>query len=105
MARSHLIASVTAVAFIAELNVASAGHELEGRDIQTGQALYAEHCAACHGVELEGQANWQQPNPDGTMPAPPHDETGHTWHHDNMLLFNYTKLGGEGTLLLAAPGL
>lgn len=28
------------------------------------------------------------------MPAPPHDETGHTWHHDNRLLFNYTKLGG-----------
>lgn len=28
------------------------------------------------------------------MPAPPHDETGHTWHHDNELLFEYTKLGG-----------
>ena len=30
------------------------------------------------------------------LPAPPHDATGHTWHHDNRLLFDYTKLGGEG---------
>ncbi len=27
------------------------------------------------------------------MPAPPHDETGHTWHHSNELLFNLNKYG------------
>ena len=32
------------------------------------------------------------------MPAPPHDETGHTWHHDNSLLFRYTELGGQAAL-------
>lgn len=82
---------------------ASAGHELEGRDIANGQSLYATHCAACHGADLEGQPQWQTPNADGTLPAPPHDETGHTWHHDNQLLFTYTKLGGQGTL--AARGI
>lgn len=63
-----------------------------------GEALYAEHCAACHGAELEGQTEWRTPNEDGTMPAPPHDRTGHTWHHGDAFLFDYTKLGGQETL-------
>ncbi len=71
-----------------------AGHELEDRDIAAGEALYSEHCAACHGANLEGQPNWRTRNADGSLPAPPHDETGHTWHHDNVLLFDYTRLGG-----------
>ena len=25
------------------------------------------------------------------MPAPPHDESGHTWHHADIVLFNITK--------------
>lgn len=80
--------------------MAVADHELQDRDIVQGKALYAEQCAACHGANLEGQPNWQSPNEDGILPAPPHDETGHTWHHDNALLFSYTKLGGEGLLKL-----
>ena len=36
-------------------------------------------------------------------PAPPHDETGHTWHHGDGLLFTYTKYGGKATF--AARGL
>ena len=27
------------------------------------------------------------------MPAPPHDETGHTWHHSDDILFGITKIG------------
>ena len=27
------------------------------------------------------------------LPAPPHDETGHTWHHDSTTLFGLTKYG------------
>ena len=27
------------------------------------------------------------------LPAPPHDETGHTWHHADDLLFEITKFG------------
>lgn len=76
----------------------SAAHELDGRDLAAGESLYAENCAACHGADLQGQPNWQTQNADGTVPAPPHDETGHTWHHDNELLFSYTALGGEAAL-------
>lgn len=75
-----------------------ASHELDGRNLGNGRALYAEHCASCHGAGLEGQPDWRAENDDGTLPAPPHDETGHTWHHDNGLLHAYTRLGGQVAL-------
>ena len=84
-------------------SIASANHELEDRNLSAGQILYTNNCASCHGAKLEGQPNWQSPNSDGILPAPPHDATGHTWHHDNALLFEYTKLGGKGAL--AARGI
>nr|WP_247716866.1 cytochrome c [Gymnodinialimonas ceratoperidinii] len=77
---------------------AFADHELEDRDIENGRALYATQCAACHGAELQGQPDWQTPGSDGVLPAPPHDRTGHTWHHDNQLLFDYVNLGGAAAL-------
>ena len=67
-------------------------------DFALGAALYAEHCASCHGKNLEGAPDWRRAGADGRYPAPPHDETGHTWHHGDRLLFDYTKLGGEATL-------
>ncbi|MEM8741111.1 MAG: cytochrome c [Pseudomonadota bacterium] len=77
---------------------AFADHELDNRDIDAGATLYGEYCASCHGVDLEGEPNWRVPKDDGTLPAPPHDESGHTWHHDNRLLFDYTRLGGQAAL-------
>lgn len=74
---------------------AFAGSVWDSRDISEGQGLYAEQCATCHGDNLEGQPNWRSPDDTGVLPAPPHDETGHTWHHDSQLLFGYTKLGGQ----------
>lgn len=62
-------------------------------ELQLGQHIYEANCAACHGVNLQGQPNWQSPGADGLMPAPPHDETGHTWHHPTDLLFAITKFG------------
>ena len=46
--------------------------------LDLGRVVYAENCASCHGVALEGQANWQQRDADGYLPASTHDETGHT---------------------------
>lgn len=63
-----------------------------------GSELYAKHCASCHGARLEGEPDWKSPNSDGTRPAPPHDNSGHTWHHGDKLLFDYTKLGGAEAL-------
>ena len=58
-----------------------------------GLVLYQQQCASCHGVNLEGQPNWRRRNPDGSLRAPPHDETGHTWHHPDDQLFAMTKFG------------
>ena len=63
--------------------------------VARGSAVYAESCASCHGTSLEGQPNWRQRKADGTLPAPPHDETGHTWHHSDVQLFEVTKWGTE----------
>ncbi|MBT3992062.1 MAG: c-type cytochrome [Rhodospirillaceae bacterium] len=63
--------------------------------VAMGQKIYAENCASCHGVKLEGQKNWRRQLPGGGLPAPPHDQSGHTWHHPDKLLFNYTKQGGQ----------
>jgi len=80
---------------------ALADHAFDGTDLAQGALLYQEHCAACHGADLEGQPDWQSPGPDGVYPAPPHDETGHTWHHSTAMLFEYTKLGGAEALARA----
>jgi mono/diheme cytochrome c family protein len=77
------------LAVLAPCSVAAGGH---------GAAVYAEHCAACHGARLEGQPEWQTPKPDGSFPAPPHDETGHTWHHGDRLLADYIARGGAAVL-------
>ena len=61
--------------------------------IETGRALYAAHCASCHGTQLEGQPDWRTPLPSGRLPAPPHDANGHTWHHSDDLLFRIVKEG------------
>ena len=60
-----------------------------------GQEVYAEACASCHGVNLEGQPNWRTRLESGRLPAPPHDATGHTWHHPDEMLFSMTKFGPQ----------
>ena len=60
-----------------------------------GEALYVQHCAACHGVQGEGQPNWRLPDANGVYPAPPHDSTGHTWHHPDDLLLQIIAQGGS----------
>ena len=79
-------------------NEAEANFALKHKDaavVSLGKQVYAQNCASCHGVTLEGQANWQQRDADGYLPAPPHDETGHTWHHPDSYLFLLTKYGIE----------
>ena len=63
--------------------------------VATGQQVYVSFCAGCHGTNLEGQPDWQKRLPMGNFPAPPHDETGHTWHHPDQWLFDIVKDGGQ----------
>jgi mono/diheme cytochrome c family protein len=61
--------------------------------VARGERVYAQQCAACHGAKLEGQPEWRRRLPNDRLPAPPHDETGHTWHHPDGMLFAITKNG------------
>ena len=58
-----------------------------------GRQVYGTQCASCHGATLQGQPDWRQRLPSGRLPAPPHDETGHTWHHPDTMLCEMTKYG------------
>ena len=62
-------------------------------DLALGGKLYAQQCASCHGANLEGQPDWRKRLPNGRFPAPPHDASGHTWHHPDEVLFAITKHG------------
>lgn len=71
-------------------------YRLEDHDpaiVASGERVYMSQCAACHGIRLEGQPNWRTRDASGRLPAPPHDSSGHTWHHDDRTLFWIVKLG------------
>ena len=103
------IVSLAAVAVIAAayLGVLRSSPEIthadatDGTLVALGQTVYKAQGASCHGGELQGQPNWRSRLPDGRLPAPPHDESGHTWHHPDQQLFDTTKFGGAKN---APPG-
>ena len=75
--------------------------ELKPRDttfVSKGKSVYRSHCAACHGFTLKGQRNWRKRNADGRLPAPPHEASGHTWHHTGQQLFDLTKFGPKALI-------
>ena len=59
---------------------------LAAREVARGRAIYLQHCATCHGADAQGAPDWQQPDARGDLPAPPHDDTGHTWRHSDAQL-------------------
>lgn len=65
------------------------------RIVDVGKRIYSAECASCHGANLEGQPNWRARLPNGKLPAPPHDVSGHTWHHPDSVLFKITKAGPD----------
>lgn len=95
----------TSMTFAIALFVAgcsAGGPAAEPQVLESGQALYIQHCAACHGANLEGQPDWQFPNADGVLPAPPHNREGHTSHHPDAQLLQIIAEGGT-TLNSAMP--
>ena len=68
---------------------------LNREKVTQGEVLYAQYCASCHGVDLKGSPMWKELSPDGSLPPPPHDSTGHTWHHTDELLISIIQNGGD----------
>lgn len=73
----------------------------DSAQVESGRRIYDAHCAACHGLRLEGQPDWQTRLPNGRLPAPPHDRSGHTWHHADEALFRMIR---DGVQAVAPPG-
>ena len=68
---------------------------LDPQQVAQGRGLYNQYCAACHGISGEGQPDWKIPNEDGSFNPPPHDISGHTWHHDDKLLLEIVTQGSD----------
>ncbi len=87
-----VLVAVGAVWYLKSMSPTSANTENPAQ-VAAGKGVYRDNCAVCHGANLEGQPNWRERKPDDRLPAPPHDETGHTWHHPDEHLFRITKFG------------
>ena len=61
--------------------------------LMEGERIYQTECAVCHGGKLQGQPDWRTRRADGKLPAPPHDASGHTWHHPMEQLIAMVKFG------------
>ena len=71
---------------------------LDPDSVASGKHLYNQYCASCHGANLAGVPNWKVSQPDGSLLPPPHDSSGHTWHHPDPILIEITTNGGDPTL-------
>ncbi len=59
--------------------------------VKAGEVTYGQYCASCHRADLSGDPEWKTRNADGSLRPPPHDNTGHTWHHSDTLLLSLTR--------------
>ena len=66
---------------------------LDPGEVALGRQVYLQNCAACHGVNAQGAPNWTERDARGNLPAPPHDDSGHTWRHGDMELAGIIRNG------------
>ncbi len=95
VAWAALLVLLAGVALTAACSSSPGPDETATAEAHPGRAAFASTCAACHGAGGEGQPDWHVRNPDGTLPAPPLNGTGHTWHHADGLLYRVVSLGGQ----------
>ena len=71
--------------------------------VTNGKVVYVQSCASCHGANAQGAPGWATPGPDGLHPAPAHDDSGHTWHHSDRVLYETVRDGMGDPLNSAVP--
>lgn len=91
-----LMASLAAACAPTDPGSTVKGERFTTEQIAQGRIYYEQTCAACHGIDGQGQFPDAPLEPDATgrLGAPPHNETGHTWHHTDELLLRYITEGG-----------
>jgi mono/diheme cytochrome c family protein len=93
MKRNRFSATLIAAAGLAGLVACGERSDASPFALMEGENIYKAECASCHGAKLEGQPDWRTRRPDGKLPAPPHDASGHTWHHPKEKLAAIIKYG------------
>ena len=93
--RTPVVLNGTAVPPVPALNPAR---------VAKGAAVYGQYCASCHGANLEGVPDWRTSLDDGSFPPPPHDSSGHTWHHADAVLVDIIAIGGKPARNSRMPG-
>ena len=91
-----LAATVLAGAYVTQGGADTATHFADAEDaaaVARGAVVYRANCAVCHGARLQGQPGWKVIGADGSLRAPPQDDTGHTWMHSDADLFTFVKYG------------
>ena len=93
-----LVIVVTALAWVFHRPAGAVRLEPDNAEmVALGKRIYKAQCASCHGAYLQGEtSDWQKRDAGGYLPAPPHDASGHTWHHTDKVLFDLTKYGPQG---------
>ncbi len=89
-----LLLSLLVFALLGGCGSGTSDSQPEPEQLATGRQIYDANCAACHGIKGEGQPNWRVPV-NGVYPAPPHDSSGHTWHHPDSVLLEVIAKGGS----------
>lgn len=95
MAMAAILASVAIVSACAPDGSSDPGAPPEQQRVARGGELYQQYCASCHRADLSGDPEWKTPNDDGSYPPPPHDSSGHTWHHSDQVLLEIIRDGSD----------
>lgn len=76
----------------------------DAAEVKLGRQVYQATCVACHSANAEGAPNWQTPDAaTGNFPPPPHDDSGHTWHHSDRVLYEMIRDGMSDPLRPNSP--
>ncbi len=90
-----MISILLLVACEDEEAVTDTGRWYTSAQMQRGNSLFQENCAACHGANAQGLADdWRIRDSNGNLPPPPLNGTAHTWHHSLDLLDQIIAEGG-----------
>lgn len=89
-------AATAAVAIISACSQGGVvGEPLDPDRVAYGGERYQQHCASCHRPDLSGDPDWKTPNDDDSFRPPPHDSSGHTWHHPDRVLIEIIRDGSD----------
>ncbi len=91
-----MIACLAALAGCGEPEPSVPGRWYSERQVAAGAAVFAAHCAECHGGRAQGApGDWRRRLDDGGFPPPPLDGSAHAWHHPLSVLLAVIDDGGE----------